>query len=407
MASTILSTIRELDCNDEEKLRLFFDGILNKISTNDYQSLTNIVTALIETNLICTHIIDHSFFILLRNIFIDHLQKSMNDFDLSLCIAQLFSQLMNHVNNENIHIIQQLFADAELTKCLIESLKNISSSSNDNLVSSIEYMIDAYQKFQEDRITVQDDPILLTLLIPIMNFVNSTEYKSTFFQLSSQQNEFTPYQKLMLVTCPKYLRTHWGQYYSEVTSAIALETLIRSSEILEHFLPSIDDWEAPIIWSVFTMILLCQYCANQYLLSLYDIYHEKILDYVLDIVQEKDLWQLANQVSTSGNRQKRAGQLFCYATLYIYTMTFLPKLRDKLRENNTAPILVRLTQADFDKTQFHAYRALAAILTDDDIKQLMNPAQITAVFIIYMKKCIDGLALTQRLENLLYSLKSK
>ena len=88
-------------------------------------------------------------------------------------------------------------------------------------------------------------------------------------------------------------------------------------------------------------------------------------------------------------------------------MTFLPQLRDELRENNITPILIRLTQVNFDKTQFHAYRALAAILTDNDIKQLMNPDQITAVFIIYMKKCIEGLALTQRLQNLLHSLKSK
>ena len=407
MVSTILSSIHELDCNDEEKLRSFFDDILSKTPTDDHQYLTNIVNILIETNLMCAHIIDHSFFVHIRNTFIDHLQNSVNDFDLSRCIGQLFSQLMNHVNSKNIDTIQQFFTDANLIECLIESLKNISPTSNVNLVSSIEYMIDAYQKFQEDRIAVQDDPILLTMLMPIVNFMMSAQYKSTFFQLSAQQDELTHYQKLILITCPKYVRTHWGRYHDEITSAIAQETLSRSSEILEHFLPSMDDWKAPMIWCVFTLILLCQYCATEHLLPIYDVYHKKFLDYVLDIVQGQELWQLANQKTTSGKRQKRAGQLFCYATLYIYTMTFLPQLRDELRENNITPILIRLTQVNFDKTQFHAYRALAAILTDNDIKQLMNPDQITAVFIIYMKKCIEGLALTQRLQNLLHSLKSK
>jgi hypothetical protein len=76
-------------------------------------------------------------------------------------------------------------------------------------------------------------------------------------------------------------------------------------------------------------------------------------------------------------------------------MSFLPEMRDKLRENNITPILINLTQANFDKTQFHAYRALGAVLTDDDIKRLANPAQITTVFVMYMKKSIDGIVLYQ------------
>jgi hypothetical protein len=162
-----------------------------------------------------------------------------------------------------------------------------------------------------------------------------------------------------------------------------------------------------MIWCVFSLILVCQYCANQRLLPAYNIYHKQILDYILEIVQGKVLWQLANQKPVSEIRQKRAGQLFCYATLYIYTMTFLPELRDKLKEKNATPVLLKLAQANFDKTQFHAYRALAAILTDNDIKQLANPAQITTVFITYLKKSMDGLTFKQRLANLLLSLKSK
>jgi hypothetical protein len=407
MTSTILSTLRELDCNDEKNLRSFFDGILSEAPLDDYQYLTQIVDALIETNLICVHIIDHPFFVHIRNTFIDHLQKPVDDFGLSCRIGQLFCQLMNHVSNKNLHYIQQFFADSNLTQCLIKSLKNVSPTSNVNLIGSIEYMIDAYQKFQEDRTAVQDDPILLTLMMPIVDFVKSTEYKTAFFQLSAQQDELTHYQKLILVTCPKYVDTHWGQYHDEVACAIAQETLSRSPKILEHLLPSINNWQTSMIWCVFSLISLCQYCANRHLLPAYNVYHKKILDCVLEIVQGKELWQLASQKSTSEKRQKRASQLFCCATLYIYTMTFLPELRDKLKEYNTTPILIKLTQANFDKTQFHAYRALAAILTDNDIKQLANPTQITTVFITYMKKSIDELSLKQRLENLLLSLKSK
>ena len=70
-------------------------------------------------------------------------------------------------------------------------------------------------------------------------------------------------------------------------------------------------------------------------------------------------------------------------------------------------MLIKLTKVKYEKTQFHAYRALAAVLTDVDIKQLANPSQITNVFLLYMKKFIDSVAQRQRLENLLLSLKSK
>ena len=407
MTSTDRLNLRHLDEDDENKLRALFDDILNGISINNDQYLIDIVNELTEKNFASVDIIDHAFFVYLRNTFIDHLQNAVNDYYLPCRIGQFFHRLIDHVNNKNLPSIQQFFANSDLIECLIESLKNLSSTSDINLIASIEYMIDTYQKLQEDRVTVQDDPILLTLIMPITDFAKSPEYKSTFFQLSPQQKELTHYQKLVLITCPRYVGSHWGQYHDEVSSAIVQEVLSRSPEILERFLPSIDQWETPLIWCIFSLILLCQYCANQHLLSAYDIYHKKLLDYVLDIVQGKELWQLALQKPTSDQRQKRASQLFCYATLYIYTMTFSPELRDKLKEHNTTPILLKLTQANYDKTQFHAYRALAAILTDNDIKQLANPAQITTVFITYMKKSIDESTLKQRRENLLLSLKSK
>ena len=169
----------------------------------------------------------------------------------------------------------------------------------------------------------------------------------------------------------------------------------------------IDDWKESVIWCIYSLILLCKICANRHLLPAYDVQHKKLLDYILRILQRKELWYLANQDSTSDKRQNGANQLFSCSAQYIYTTTFLPKLRDKLKENNITPLLIKLTQTKYDQTQFHAYRALAAVLTDNDIKQLANPAQITTVFITYMKKCIDVMILRQRLENLLLSLKSK
>lgn len=408
MTSTLLSTLREFDYRDEKQLRSYFDDIMSRMPIDNDQYLDEVVNALIEVKFMCTHTIDHPLFVSIRNIFIETIKKSANDYKLSLHIGQLFTQMMNNVTDENIQLVRQFFAEQNLTDCLVKSLQNVLPTSNSNLIGSIEYMIDAYQAFQQDRPTVQNDPILLILIMPIFEFIKSAEYRNSFMQLSLNQDELTRYQKLILVTCPKYVVSHWGQHHEEIASGTAQYMLNQTTEIFKCFLPSIDDWKEPVIWCTFWLILLCQNCANERLLSVYSVQHEKILECVLDIIQGKELWQLACQNSTSSEkRQKRASQLFCYATLYIYTMSFLPELRNKLKENNTVPMLMKLTQVNFDKTQFHAYRALAAILTDNDIKQLANPARITNVFVFYLKKSIDGTGLKQRLENSLLSLKSK
>ncbi|CAF4267984.1 unnamed protein product [Rotaria sp. Silwood2] len=401
MSSTILSTLRGLDDDNEKELKSYFDDIMSRAPADDHEYLGEIVNTLIQISSKCINIIDHPFFIRIRHAFINNLKKSADNFTLSCRIGELFSQVTNHTNDKNIQLVREFFADSNLTKCLIESLTNLSPTSNDHLIGSIEHMIDAYHKFQDDRPTIQDDPILLTLIMPVVNFFKSNEYKNSFFQLSTKQDQLTSFQKLILVTCPTYIKSYWGQLQEEICSTIAQVTLTRASEIFEHFLPSIDNWQEPVIWPIYSLILLCQRCANEHLLSAYDLQHKKILDYVLNIVQGKELWDVANQDSTSDNRQYRVNQLFCYSTLYIYTTTFLPELRDKLKENNITPLLIRLTEAKYDKIQFHAYRTLAAVLTDNDIKQLANPAQITNVFITYLKKTIDVIVLRQRLENLL------
>src|ERR1700722_12337555 len=189
MTSTILSNLHQLDNGDEKKLKSCLDDIVSNAPADDHEYLSEIVNTLIQMNLKCIHVIDHPFFVRIRNTFVNDLEKSVDNFDLSCRIGKLFSQLTNHTDDKNFQLVQQLFADSNLTECLIKSLKNLSSTSNDNLIGSIEHMIDAYKNFQDDRPAVQNDPILSTLIMPIVGFVKSDKYQNSFLQLSAKQNE--------------------------------------------------------------------------------------------------------------------------------------------------------------------------------------------------------------------------
>ena len=402
----MLSKLGQVDANDEKNIRYCFDDIMSQAPVDDLAYIHEIVNGLIPMMVKCIHVIDHLFFSHLRNTFVHTLEQSIGDYELSHSISELFAQLMNHLDEKNFDVAQQLFTDSNLCECLLVSLKGLTSASSDRLIISVDNMIDIYRKLQEDRLSIQEDPILSTLIMPIVDSIKSVEYQRTFLRLSTNENKLTPYQQLLLVTCPKYVTSYRGHLQEEIVSAIVQEVLNRSSLILESFLPSVDGWKEPMIYCISQLILLCQRCANQHLLPAYDQQHQRILNSVLVIIQENHLWSLLNQNSLLDQHEKRIHQLFCYSTLYIYTMTFLPDLRNKLKEYQIIPVLIKLTDVKYDKIKFHAYRALAAVLTENDIRQLSHPGQIITVFIGDMKKSIDSIGLRQRLENLLLSLKS-
>ena len=404
----MLSKLDQVVENDEKNLRHCFDEIMSEALVDDADAyLRGVVNELIPMSAKCVHALDHPLFVQLRSRFTHTLEQSVADYELAHSISELFVQLVKHIDERNLRVAQHLFVDSDLCDCLVISLKSLTSTSDDKLVDGIENMIDVYRKIQEDHLSVPDDSILNRLIMSIVDSIKSVEYRLAFLQLSPTEDRLTHYQQFLLITCPKYVTSYRGHLQEEIISSIVQEVLNRSSFILAHVVLSIENWKEPMIYCISQLILLCQRCANQYLLPAYDQQHQKILNSILTIIQEKRLWSLLTQTPSLDQHEKRVHQLFCYSTLYIYTMTFLPELRNYLKEHQMIPILLKLTDIKYDKTQFHAYRALAALLTEDDMKQLPDPGRIITVFMSDMRKSIDSLGLRQRLENLLLSLKSK
>ena len=399
------------DSKSKTELNCYLDDIMRELLTrNDPKYFDEIITTLISKNVNLILVINHSFFVFIRNQFIENLEESNGNIELSYRISQLFCQQMTYINDKSLLSIEQFFVERNFIEYLIKSLKNISMESSNHLIRCIANMINFARRFQEDHQDIQNNSILSGLILSIVDFVKSKEYEQIFYQLSIEQNELTSFQDLILIVCPKYINSYRAQLQEEVVSIMAQEMLSCSLRILEYFLSFIDKWNKSIISCISQLILLCQRCANEHFLRAYDMLHGKILDQIVKIIQRKSLWSLMNKELTSKQHdegeEKHTNDLLCYSALYIYTMTFLPELREKLKEYQITPILLELTQMKDEKTQFHAYRALAAVLTDNDIKQLANPTQITNVFLLYMNKFIDNILQRQRLENLLLSLKS-
>jgi hypothetical protein len=394
--------LREPDDGNDRRLRQSLDEIACKIVADN----SEIVNALMVADFVYSDVIDHPLFIRIRSALVEILQKPNGDSHLLCGIGKLFCQLAEHINEKNVHLFLKLFGDETTVKCLSQSLGRLSPTSNVDLIDGMSHIINAYERLEKCGPVMQNDPLFYSLMMAVVDFVKSEEYERASLQLWAQQDELTSFQNLILVTCPEYIVRYYCDYYDKISSALAEEVLNRSSKIIRYLLPSLEDWKEPVIRCMHYFVSLCQYCAGEHLLSKFKVRHEEILDCVLTILHGHRLWRLVNDHSSTGSLHRRAHLLFSYATLYVYTMAFLPELRDQLQKRNTASLLIRLTQVNFEATKFHAYRALAAILTDEDIKQLNDPAEITTVFITYMKRCTEMIKPTRRLENLLRSLKS-
>ncbi|CAF1504734.1 unnamed protein product [Didymodactylos carnosus] len=100
--------------------------------------------------------------------------------------------------------------------------------------------------------------------------------------------------------------------------------------------------------------------------------------------------------------------LIAHSIAYLYFLTFEVNLLSTLKnKTNVIQTFLKLTDTKTDEVQFNAYRMLAVLMNEDDIKNLANPNKITSVFIKSLKQVIDPQpGQRRRLQNSLVCLKS-
>jgi len=113
-----------------------------------------------------------------------------------------------------------------------------------------------------------------------------------------------------------------------------------------------------------------------------------------------------NSIIESENFDELKTMLTQVLTQFLYLLTMTNDLRAFIKTKHIVPLLLKLTNLEDETIQFHVYRILAAILTEDDIKTLANPSKIAYVFLKFLTNLIDDASRAPRFYNLLRSLKS-
>lgn len=245
----------------------------------------------------------------------------------------------------------------------------------------------------------EKDNSTITKLDVIIDCVCSSTFINTFRSLQSNEDNLTENQTLLLINCVR----HVYQYndldtVTYLMKNIASRMLPKYAQLLLEFVPPRKSAHIMVLHHFLKML--------QFLAIDNDTRHEfandhaLMIDSLLAILQDELLWGKLNDSDTNG--------LFDHTTSYFFFISLesdlLPLIKTK---PNVATCMLKLTTAQSDVTQLNAYRTLAIIMTEDELKRLTEPDKITAVFIRHLHYSIDIIQQRRRLENLLLCLKSR
>jgi hypothetical protein len=88
-------------------------------------------------------------------------------------------------------------------------------------------------------------------------------------------------------------------------------------------------------------------------------------------------------------------------TLHLNVLNFMKSIP------NLIPMLLKISDVDYDEIKLNVYRCLGKIMTEADIKTMAHPDKIAAVYIEFIMNTIDNSKNIERFYSLLESLKCK
>ncbi|CAF1285868.1 unnamed protein product [Didymodactylos carnosus] len=353
--------------------------------------------------------INHESFFIFRDTLVTLLNKwdNLSEQETKLCqkITVLFYSIMNGVNETNVTKCKALFCNKTFidpVKSYVDAVtKNIKHSEFNTHLSNLNYIVLGLNGLQMKQKELQDDPALLTLLDSLVNLICSHCYIDTFKQLEFESSPLGIKQSFLLLTCPYYIINYDGKRVHDISEVIS-NFLLPSYclDILQRFTPIISTWTDEFIQCMSNFISMLQYIVFGDSRKLYGHIHLRLIDYIYIILIEFTLEKIEKEAHLSN--------LILYTIVYLYSLTFDPSLLTCIKlQQKFIQILLKLVEVNNHRIQVNAYRIIATIMSEDDVKRLENPGKITHVFIHYIELFIDNVYRRTVLENTLLGLKSR
>ena len=354
-------------------------------------------------------IVDHQLFVIIRDCYLDILHRWRVGQVLDNLSQEVFvraSSLLNlmctHVTDANVNRFKELLLHKPLLEELHGCLTEIAANGNylqDTQIDGVDFMFRAIYHISQGRVQIQNDPLLTPLLDAIVKCVCSPFFASMFKQVTDLK-ELNGAQTFLLDTCTDYFSWYGGDRRDEFCFIIRTALLSPFTQWLLTHISTFRTWSQVTINAVKKLgNLILDFDMQNDAITREEVHDDcyKIVDSFVFI-----LFSLSN--ATMGESDIDLAGVF---VLQLYFLTLDQDLLSYIKNQHLSPILLKLVDVGNEWVQFNAYRILASILTEQDIKVLANPWKIANVFLTFLTNVIDDPKKILRLRSLLRCLNSK
>ena len=333
------------------------------------------------------HLLGHEIFVIVRdcliNILFDYqqvelmwkLSKVLHDICFHTSVEDEMVRLMLHkpfVDQINIFIIQ------------FEHYRGSTKHTE-----AMSHLLDIYRRIQMMRVDLYADSLLETLFLNVSNCISSALLTTELTNLPKIMADLEGKQKVLFDTCIEFM--YWQPYE---------ESLFRQQnlrQVCETLLPTIVRQISLISFSepIFRVASL---------LTIHILTQDKNTD---DKVLHQDYFTLVKHcVSMLGDgrvtlKERILLECICHLSNHSDLLAFM-KEYDSLK-----PTLLKLTEVDDCEISLNAYRILACIMSESDIKALKNASKIVGVFYLYFISMMEDPVQRTAFQSLLQSFKSR
>ena len=400
-------------------LRDSFDAIVNELTkqqeSRNVTKIQQVLGAITSRSshgrfLLNSQLLDHPLFVIFRDCYLTLLHRwrtghglDYHSQELFFQLGSLFVDLCDQANDHDANILGQLLVNplfiSELRTCLNEIVSE-GKHLHDERIRGLDCSLRALHHLEKGRVELQGRPLMLELLESIVRCVCSTWFIQMFTQMNEWEKLNEP-QTFLLDTCTKFILSHDAGRYNDTT--ISVRTALLSTFI---------SWFDKYVSAFRSLTPLSIGIIGQLCITLIggnakdaDVFPAPIRDDYCKMIDQ--IVTILNSIIETPTIDELAMALTKVLTQNLYSLTMTTDLRSYIKSKHIVPLLLKVTNIDDETIQFHVYRILASILTEEDIKTLINPSKTGNVFLRFLTNLIDDSSMVPRFHNLLRSLKSK
>jgi hypothetical protein len=400
-----------------DKMKQSFDSIIKKIDENnhllsDEKFLKEIVEVAVHSNekhCCDPTIINHRVFVILRDYYLNLLQRWRHGekLDETSCwifetISNLFLKMSSHISDNRMSQLKQFLFHETLLNELNRFLEDLCINNQyfqDPQIKGIDNLFRTIQRLERTHFDDKND----YLFDNIVKCICSSSFIQIFLQSVNQEND-NPGQRFLLNTCTDYVYSHSIDKQHKQSLIHIRQSLLRP---FTQWL--IQQSSVFRLWNNRIIIILRQI---SFLLTLsiqldqHTILDKNILDHYCQLIDSfiNILYSIVQSDNIVNNKLTQS--LIGTLTPNLYTMTLSNQLEKYIQSKHITSLILKLTNFDNDEIQLNAFKILSSITIEQDTKNLLYSNNIVNIFMKFLNKIIDDSNQTLRFYNLLGCLKS-